>query len=367
MEVEGTLELMDILAKRGINRRNFMKLLTATTVSLGLPLSFVPKMAEAVAKGVKKPPVIWMKGQMCTGCTCSSISSLDPGPAEIVLDMLSFRYNPTIMAASGHQAIQAFDDTVKEGGYLLVVEGSIPTADHRYCMSGGKPVKDKLTQAAANAVAVVAVGACATFGGIPAAGPTGAVGVDKLIKDKPVINLPGCPVNPRWLYGTVMHYLLFQEIPELDAYRRPMVFFDKLLHDNCPRRGRYERGEFLTDWNSDEQRDWCLLLMGCKGPKTYTDCAQGLWNDGVNFCLNAGSPCSGCTQPEFYAAGFGDSRVGFTPLYERQNSFSLPGIGGIDAEKVGKVLTGVTAAGIGLHLVANMIAGKKSEQGEDGK
>jgi hydrogenase small subunit len=364
--VECRLAIEGLLTGKGLNRRDFIKLLTATAVALGLPASDVPAMAQAVEEGAKKTPVIWLKGQMCTGCTCSSISTLNPGAEEVVLDMLSFRYNPTIMAASGYHAQQALDETVKAGGYLLVVEGSIPTVDDRFVTSGGKPMREKLLEAAANAVAVVPVGACATFGGIPAAGPTGAVGVDKVVTDKPIINLPGCPVNPRWLFGTVMHYLMFQEIPELDAYKRPKVFYGKLLHDNCPRRGRFERGEFLTDWNSDEQKDWCLLLKGCKGPKTYTDCPQGLWNDGVNFCINAGSPCSGCTQPEFYAAGFGDNRVGFAPLYEKQNSFALPGIGGIDAHKVGKVLTGATVAGVGLHLAARTVSGSKNKDRGDG-
>ncbi|HHW08318.1 MAG TPA: hydrogenase small subunit [Clostridia bacterium] len=357
------MELDDLLRSRGMNRREFIKLLTAAAVAMGFSATDVPAMAQAIEEGVKKTPVIWMKGQLCTGCTCSSISTLDPGPAEVVLDLLSFRYNPTIMAAAGHQAQQAMEDTIKEGGYLLVMEGAVPTADDRFVVSGGKPVREKLLEASANAVAVVAVGACASFGGIPAAGPTGAVGVDKIVTGKPVINLPGCPVNPRWLYGTVMYYLMYQELPELDAYNRPKMFYGKLLHDNCPRRGRFERGEFLTDWNSDEQKDWCLLLMGCKGPKTYTDCPQGLWNDGVNFCINAGSPCSGCTQPEFYAAGFGDTRAGFSPLYARQNSFALPGLGGIEATKVGKVMAGVTAAGIGLHLAARTVSGSKHKSG----
>lgn len=361
------MSLDDLLSRRGISRRSFLKLLTAAAISLGFPVTDVPAMAQALEKGVQKTPVVWLKGQLCTGCTCSSISTLDPGPAEVILDLLSFRYNPTIMAAAGHQAQEALDETVKAGGYLLVVEGSFPTADDRFVMSGGKPMREKLLEAAANAVAVVPVGACATYGGIPAAGPTGAVGVDKIVTDKPIINLPGCPVNPRWLYGTVMHYLMFQEIPELDAYKRPKVFYGKLLHDNCPRRGRFERGEFLTDWNSDEQKDWCLLLKGCKGPKTYTDCPQGFWNDGANFCINAGSPCSGCTQPEFYAPGFGDSRVGFAPLYEKQNSFALPGIGGIEATKVGKVLAGATAAGIGIHLAARTVSGSKHNSGGDGE
>lgn len=361
------MELSQYLKSRGIKRRDFIKLMGATAAALGLSDVYTPKMAQAVEAAAKKPPVIWLHGQDCTGCSTSLLSSLDPGPAEIVLDLLSVRYHETIMAASGHVAEQAKADSIKEGGYILVVEGSIPTADDRFLKIAGHPFTDILKEAAENAVAIVAVGACAVNGGIPAAGPTGAKGVQDIIKDKPVINVPGCPVKPTWLLGTVMHYLMFNKLPLLDSHNRPTAFFGNLIHDNCPRRGHFERGEFLTDWNDPKQSQYCLLVRGCKGPKTYADCAQSFWNDGVNFCIGVGAPCAGCTQPEFYAASALDSRPGFAPLYVKQDSFKLPGIGGIDAKDVGLIMTGATVAGLGLHFGGKMTIGTKKNSQDAAK
>lgn len=355
------MELIKYLNSRGVNRRDFLKLMGATAAVLGLSELQAPSVAEAVEAGVKKPPVIWLHGQECTGCTTSMLSTFDPGPAEVVLDLLSIRYHETIMAGSGHVAEQALHETIKEGGYVLVVEGSIPTVDGRFMTIGGKPFDEILKESAANAAAIIALGACAAYGGIPAAGPTGAKGVQDFIKDKPVINIPGCPAKPTWLFGTVMHYLMFKKVPPLDEYGRPKAFFGNLLHDNCPRRGHFERGEFLRDWNDPAQSQYCLLVMGCKGPKTYSDCAQSFWNDGVNFCIGAGSPCAGCTQPEFYAAADIDDRPGFAPLYVKQDSFKLPGIGGVDAKKAGVIVTGATVAGLGLHFGGKVATGRNKD------
>lgn len=357
-----------LLTKKGLSRRSFLKLMTATTAALGLPSFYAPRMAEAVEKAAGKPPVIWLEGQDCTGCTESVLASLNPGPAEIVLDMLSVRYHETVMAAAGEVAEDWLAQNIKEGGYLLVVEGSIPTADDRFLTIGGRPFRQILREAAAHAAAVVAIGACACYGGIPAAGPTGAKGVQDVIGGKPVINLPGCPVKPTWVLGTVMHYLLFNKVPPLDSNKRPLAYFGTLLHDNCPRRGHFEKGEFLTDWNDPDQKDFCLLLRGCKGPKTFTDCAQSWWNDGVNFCINASSPCAGCTQPEFYAPGPFDHRAGLAPLYVKTDTMALPGVGGVNPETVGKVLAGATLAGAGVHLVGNAVTGRlHKDEAQDGR
>jgi len=356
----------ELLEARGVTRRDFMKLIAATAAAFNLPDVFVPKAAKALEQALEKPPVVWLHGMECTGCTESTIATLNPSAAELVLDMLSIRYHETIMAAAGHVAEEALKETLKEGNFILVVEGSVPKSQEYdfYCMVGGVPFRETVLECAKAAAAVVAIGSCAHDGaGIPGACEVGAIGVRELLKNNnintPVINLPNCPVKPNNLIGTLIYYLTYKEVPELDSQNRPIAYYGTLLHDNCPRRGQFEAGNFLTDWNDPAQKNYCLLLKGCKGPKTYTNCAQVWWNDNTNFCINAGSPCSGCAESEFYK--------GFSPLYTKQEIFKLPGIGQISADTVGKVVGGATAVGVGLHLVASAVSGRLTHKEEEHK
>ncbi len=346
------------LARRGISRRSFIQLCTAMAVALGLEGKYGLPMARAAAAAVGKKPVVWMQGQGCTGCTTSLLSSFDPGPAEIVLDLLSIRFHPTIMAGAGEVAVEAWREAVAQGGYLLVLEGSIPTADPRFATVDGQPFAHQFAEAAARAEVVVAAGSCASFGGIPRAGITGAAGAQAIAKDRVVINLPSCPVKPTRLLGTLLYYLTFKEAPPLDEHRRPVPYYRRFLqHDSCPRRGHFEQGEFLQDWNDPDTADWCLLYKGCKGPLTYTDCPRIWWNDGVNYCIRAGSPCSGCTQPEFYDQ--------FSPLYLKQENLPAPGILGMSAPVMAKGIAALTASGVAAHALVRAMGGKKSEKEDE--
>lgn len=357
MSFEDSTNHLSSLLKRGISRRIFLKFCTATAVAMGLDFSAGRRMASAAVANAGKKPVVWLTGQGCTGCAESLISSLNPDPATIVLDLLSIRYQPAIMAGAGDVAKGILEETVSKGGYILVLEGSIPLADPRYCMTEGKPIKELFIEAAKNADVVVAAGACASYGGIPAAGITGAAGAQVVVKDKPVINLPGCPVKPTWILGTVLYYLTFKEAPPLDDIKRPVAYFKRFLqHDSCPRRGHYDKGEFLVDWNDPNTNDWCLFHKGCKGPVTYADCPRIWWNDGVNYCIRAGSPCAGCTQPEFYA--------GFTPLYAREENIPHPALSDLSAASVAKGITAITAAGVVVHAVGRTVTGRKNQKEE---
>jgi len=304
----------------------------------------------------------------CAGCTESAIATLNPSAAEVILDMLSIRYHETIMAGSGEVAEGALKSTLENETerFILVVEGSIPSKEDRYCMVGGTSFRANVLEVAKKSKAVIAIGSCATDGaGIPGACEVEAIGVRELLEangiNKPVINLPCCPVKPATLIGTIVYFLTFGEAPTLDAQYRPLVYYGSLLHDNCPRRGHYEAGEFLRDWNKSEEKEYCLLLKGCKGPSTFTDCAQVWWNDNANFCINAGSPCSGCSEAGFYSQ--------FSPLYAKQATFTMPGIGGINADTVGLVIGGAAAIGVGAHAIASAANGKfgndSSEHKED--
>lgn len=287
-----------------IDRRSFLKMTVAGAAAVGLGSMSFPKLAAAA----NKPAVLWLHGQECTGCTTSVLSALDPDPRDVILDVASFRYHETIMAASGHVAEQALEDTILEGGYILVMEGSIPNADDRYLYVAGKALRLTLLDAAENSAVIFAIGSCAAYGGINSATPSLGQGIENLVTGKPLVNLPGCPMKPTWFYGTLTYYLNNGILPDLDLDLRPREYFGRLVHQDCPRLDNFRAKNFLTDWNDPAQEGYCLYLKGCKGRWTNSDCSTTLWNEGANSCNKSNSPCAGCTEPNFYD--------GFSPLYK---------------------------------------------------
>jgi hydrogenase small subunit len=295
-----------------ITRRDFIKMTMAGAAALGLsPLLSWPKLAEALDK---KPAVVWLEGQDCAGCTESVLSCLQPDLRDVVLDVVNIRYHETIMAGSGDVAEYALDAAIDEGGYVLVVEGSLPATDGRYLEVAGEVLEAKFVEAAGAAAAIIAIGACATYGGIPRAGVPDGQGVDYFLAkhgiSKPLINLPGCPVHPAWFFDTVLYYLNNEgAVPPLDDFKRPLLHFAATVHDTCSRRKFYNKGKYLTDWNNPMERKWCLLLKGCKGTVTYADCPLIKWNEGASYCIDNNAPCAGCTEPAFYE--------GLSPLFKQ--------------------------------------------------
>lgn len=300
---ENSTQLQKVLTQKGTTRRDFMKFCVAMAAALAMPKSVSRVIAKAL-ETEKRTPVVWLELQDCAGCSESFLRASRPSAAEVVLDKLSVDYHETIMAAAGKQAEEAKAATIKAGGYLLVVEGSISTGDNGvYCCVGGRSSEDILKEAAADAVAVIAVGSCACFGGIPKAAPnpTKAVGVMDLIKDKPVLNLPGCPMNVVNLTATVVHFLTFGALPEMDKLHRPLFAYGALIHDNCERRGHFDHGQFVTAWgDAGHQQGWCLYQMGCKGPVAYHNCPSVRWNEGTNWPVGGGHGCIACSEPDFW-------------------------------------------------------------------
>jgi hydrogenase small subunit len=292
-----------------------MKYCAGVATVFGLAeIAFVDKISQALAASRTKPPLLWLAGQDCAGCTVSLAGSLNPPISSIILDTLSIRYHETIMASAGYLAEATYEDTVKAGGYVLCVEGSIPMADDRFCMIGGRPFREMVEEAAEKAAAIIAVGACATYGGIPAATPSKGAGVGKIIKNKPIINLPTCPVHADHLVGTILYFLATGQAPAMDNFGRPTMYFGSLIHDNCRRRYYFDNEMYLNDWNDPEQKNWCLFEKGCKGPDTFADCSIRRWNDGQNFCIDCGAGCMGCAEPDFYD--------GMSPLYTAESERS---------------------------------------------
>jgi len=299
--------LADILRSQGISRRGFLKFCATTASMMALSPAMVPKIAEAL-ENAKRPSVIWLSFQECTGCTESLTRSHAPTIEKLIFDVISLDHHHTLMAASGHAVDEAMQEAMKEnyGKYLLIVDGSIPVGNPAYSTIGGVSNLEMLKDAAKGAAAIVSVGTCAAFGGLPYAkpNPTGAVPVTEIIKDKPIINVPGCPPIPVVITGVLAQFLTFGKLPEMDELGRPMAFFGKNIHDRCYRRPFYERGEFAETFDDEgAKKGWCLFKLGCKGPVTYNACATTKWNEGTSWPVESGHGCLGCSQPNFWDMG----------------------------------------------------------------
>ncbi|HEY6010707.1 MAG TPA: hydrogenase small subunit, partial [Nitrospirota bacterium] len=300
----------------GVSRRDFLKYCGVMAVGMGLPIGAGEQIAEAVANAAKRPPVIWLSAQECTGCSESLLRATHPTLEHLILDLISLDYHETLSTPSGHQAEDARAKSIKEnkGKFILVVDGSIPVKDKGvYCMIGGKPALDILKETAADAAAIIAIGSCASWGGVPSAGgnPTGATPVHEIIKEKPVVNIPGCPPNPYNFLSTVLYFVTFKKLPELDDQKRPKFAYGRLIHENCERRPHFDAGRFATAFGDDNHRKgYCLYKLGCKGPETYNNCSTLQFGDtgGGTWPVGIGHPCFGCSQ----------GGVGFqTPLFTK--------------------------------------------------
>lgn len=352
------------LFRKEIARRDFIKYSASIAALLGLSGSYVPQVAQALEKlGKGKQPVIWLNGAGCTGCTCSFANSNYPHVAELVLDTISLRYHETLMAASGTVADKALEETVKKlkGKYVLILEGAIPTKDGGiYCKVSGRPFVEIIREAAGNAAYNVAMGTCASFGGIPGAdpNPTGCKGLKDVVGGT-VVNIPGCPGHPDWLVGTLVNILLFGKVPELDQLGRPKIFYGKLIHDYCPRRGAYEEGKFIKNIGEELSGiEGCMGAKGCRGPVTYADCPSRQWNSGVSFCIKTSAPCAGCTEPTFPMKSLYEPIPEVAKLVKAREADKQEAAIGTFGASLGGALAGA-AAGAGAIYFANEKAKEK--------
>ena len=359
------LDFSELLSENGVDRRDFMKWVSATTAMLMLPPMFSPLVAQA-AELMNRAPVIWIELQDCAGNSEALLRSDGPKIDEIVLDIISLEFHETLQAAAGFQAEKQLDDAIKtfRGKYLLFVEGSVPmgiNGQYGTIGAGAETFYDHLMRLSRDAAAVVAVGACATFGGVPAAAPnpTGAVGVMDVVKGKPIINIPACPANPANMVGVIIHYILTGQVPELDSLLRPKFAFGYRIHDNCERRAHFDAGEYVEEWgDKGAQNNFCLYKMGCKGPMTFNNCSIVRYNEAVNWPIGVGRGCIGCSEPDFW-----DKYAYERPMADAK--IKAPA-GGVEksVDEFGLGLLTAAGIGIGIHAVASALAGKKDDGGE---
>jgi len=340
----------EVLRRHGVDRRDFLKFCTMTAAAMGLSASAVPKVVEALET---KPriPVLWLHGLECTCCSESFIRSSHPIAEDIILNMISLDYDDTLQAAAGHQVEEIRERIMEEyrGEYVLAVEGNAPTKDGGvYCTVAGRPFLDILLETAAGAKFVIAWGSCASNGCVQAAhpNPTGATPVHELVKDRPVINVPGCPPIAEVMTGVLAYVLTFGRLPELDRYRRPKMFYAQRIHDKCYRRAFFDAGMFVEEWDDEGARKgWCLYKMGCRGPTTYNSCSTFKWNEGVSFPIGSGHGCIGCSEENFWDNG---------PFYQRLVGIPVPGIESTP-DRVGKTLAVAAGVGAAAHFAGFLV------------
>lgn len=344
----GNQTLGEHLESRGVNRREFIEFCGQMCAVLGLSNSLLSNVAQRL-ESLRRPSVIWLQLQECTGCVESVLRTAEPTIGDLVLDLVSLDYQHTLMAGAGDAVERAKRDAMaaNRGQYLLIVTGSVPLEENGiYLTIGGRTGKEILEEAARDAAAVIGVGACAHFGSVQAArpNPTGAVGINQVITDKPVVNIAGCPPIGDVVTATIVHYLTFGRLPEMDSQGRPLFAYGKRIHDQCQRRAHFDAGQYVEVFDDEAARKgWCLYKVGCKGPATFSPCPIFQWNTRTSWPIGAGHPCIGCTEPYFWDT--------MTPFYGR-----LPNVAGFGIESkvdtIGAALALGATAGVVAHAAA---------------
>jgi hydrogenase small subunit len=276
---------------------------------------------------IREVHVLWITaGLSCDGDTVSITNAEQPSIEDVLLGAIPglpkvHLHNPVVATEVGDEFLKFFyqGERGEIDPFVLVVEGSIP--NERVKNGGywaalgtnphtGQPITtcEWIDRLAPKAWGVVAVGTCATYGGIHAmaGNPTGCMGLSdylgKQFRSKaglPVVNVPGCPVQPDNFMETLL-YLLYEAaglspmIP-LDSQLRPTWLFGKTVHEGCDRAGYYEQGDFAHEYGSPK----CLVKVGCWGPVVNCNVTKRGWMRGIGGCPNVGGICIGCTMPGF--------------------------------------------------------------------
>jgi hydrogenase small subunit len=294
-----------------------------------MPAETIPfqRRKESAPAPVKEVHIVWLTaGLSCDGDSVSVTNAEQPSIEDVVLGAIPglpkvYLHNPVLAYENGDDFMKFFYQAERGeiDPFVLVVEGSIPNEDIKdegyWAAQGtdpntGQPIKttEWIDRLAPKALAVIAAGTCATYGGIHAmaGNPTQAMGLADYLgwnwRSKaglPIVNVPGCPVQPDNFMETVL-YLLFQAaglapIIPLDDKLRPTWLFGKTVHEGCDRAGYYEQGDFAHEYGSPK----CLVKIGCWGPVVNCNVTKRGWMDGVGGCPNVGGICIGCTMPGF--------------------------------------------------------------------
>jgi len=371
-----------------LNRRDFLKLCAVMGVGAVVTLysaQIKRVVGQIAAENGGKIHLIWLNLASDTGCTISMLQASNPDLIEAVQNLsVSADFWKALMTpdydlgwvSSGYTQEDMSQVPLLNAAFgsapvdVLVVEGTpqlgTPPGGTQgyYCTTGkynGIPVTgyELLQRLAAKASYVVALGQCSSFGGIPAGegNLTGAVTVSDALKTagvttkRPVVNIPGCPANPDWTIVTLATVLQGID-PDLDELGRPKAFFSSYIHDDCPRRDAYNRGQMAKTFDDPVG---CFWDLGCKGPITLAACAKTRWNGGTTFCTQAGPMCWGCMHPSFPdppTSGF------FAPVEQ------VPTLIGVTVDQVGELAIAGTAGVLAVHALRRSVGKKEDKEAE---
>ena len=358
-----------------MTRRGFLAAAGAAGATAFL-LANAPRVAAAINNSNLK--LVWLRGAGCGGCTASLLNGGSPDVLTALNKIrLELVYHDGLMPQqgvfvdgspagdAGHNSNILLKGLADSGGYVLVLEGAIPDGPGgtgKYYMSGAVPFKQLFTEVARNASCIVAMGTCASYGGISRMGATDCVGAafsgasrggatTRYGIDKKVINVPGCPSNPDWLLLVLADVLSGRDVA-VDMYGRPVAFFGSLVHDSCPRRGDFDRAARDNEFSEGG----CLYNLGCKGQLAYADCPTRRWNGAVSMCMQSGGPCIACVEP-----GFPDA---FMPFFRKAESRDI--FADLDVDTGAKIIVGAAVIGAGIHAVKRLAIGESGRGEEKG-
>lgn len=264
--------------------------------------NIVNKTINKIREGnLKKPNCIWLETSGCFGEIISLLDGEDSDILYFMKEMVNLRFYNTIMADQGEIAYRQILDTLNSGeDLILIVCGAIPLNEKCAIVARyeGKQISalEALKNISSKANYIISAGTCASFGGPTAGKPnvSNAVDVSKALRNNKVINVPGCPVHPIWILGTLAYILSFG-MPKLDNQKRPTIFFGTTIHDNCPRRSYFDNQVFARKFGDKE----CMFKLGCRGPITKTQCPINRWNNSDNWPIGENTTCIGCASKGF--------------------------------------------------------------------
>ncbi len=362
MENQATISEFDsILSSRGVSRRSFMKLCGAVAAAAGLSQLATPRVAQAMESviGATKGnlyPVIWIEGASCTGCTESFAQVETPDVATVVLDMISLNYSETLSAAAGHSMEEAKDQTIAAGNYILVYEGAVQKGWDGNALRVAarlEPLRSRRLLATRTPSSPSAPVRSTAAGSPLIPNPSNAMGVEQYLRevgiDTPVVNVPGCPVNPEWVMSVLVDVVLLKDpgLLKLNDFNMPAGIFDQTIHDNCERRGHFENGEFVYQFGSEEEaKGYCLYPLGCRGPQTKSNCGVTMWNSRRSWCVRP-ALLHRLLRGEPEQPGHNWVEVN-TPFYKRHRDLRVGGLV-FQPGTVALAVTGLVAAALVVH------------------